>query len=570
MAKIPVQLQGRKPITLDDKDYLSGGEGKVFVRGDTAYKIYHDVSKVIPQAKIQELAPIISSTILGPKELLYDPKSGKPIGFIMQFVANTIPLMKLFTTGFRDRNQVTPEMSVKLVQAMINNIDLIHKNDTLMVDGNECNYLVDGVTFVTPYFIDVDSYQTKSYPAQVQMPSIRDYHTKGFNTLSDWFSFAIIAAQIFVGVHPYRGSHPKFSGTNELEARMKANVSIFNKDTKLPPPARPFDLIPADIRDWFINLFEKGKRSLPPMLVVGKITKPQITVLIGSNQFIIAKEQTFKDTSLLHCKFLNGVLVAYTSKYIQIGKMKITNTFASVIRPMSSDKYLLVGLEQDYLTVRDANSGDDLCNGRNKIPADKKMVVDGRIYVIKDDRLSEIKVLSLGTSLIPSYGSTWNILPKASLVFRDVIYSDVLGVPFLYIPYKEGSMGIFKVDELKGYKILDAKHDNGVCILVCHQKKTGRDDRIIIKFNFEQNTYQCDIEKDITPTEVNFVTLDNGITVLLTGDDSVEVFHKSFGAPKKIIDKAGLDGSSVLFKDGNKVFFYIPSRNETYSFQMRK
>ena len=47
----------------------------------------------------------------------------------------------------------------------------------------------------------VDSYQTAHYPATAIMPSVRDWKVPlhDFSELSDWFSFAIVSFQVFLG-----------------------------------------------------------------------------------------------------------------------------------------------------------------------------------------------------------------------------------------------------------------------------------------------------------------------------------------------------------------------------------
>lgn len=58
-----------------------------------------------------------------------------------------------------------------------------------MVDLNELNVLV-GSSFVEPFMIETDSYQTPSYRATAIMDSIRDrlVPTGQFALLTDWFS----------------------------------------------------------------------------------------------------------------------------------------------------------------------------------------------------------------------------------------------------------------------------------------------------------------------------------------------------------------------------------------------
>jgi serine/threonine protein kinase len=131
----------------------------------------------------------------------------KPIGYTMKYLTDTYQLVRLFTKKFRDVNNIKPNQILKLVQHMQNVIHKnIHPNRILLVDINENNFLVDK-QFKTVHFIDVDSYQTPFFPATALMESVRDRHTKGFNENSDWFSFAVLSFQMFIGIHPFRGTH---------------------------------------------------------------------------------------------------------------------------------------------------------------------------------------------------------------------------------------------------------------------------------------------------------------------------------------------------------------------------
>ena len=111
------------------------------------------------------------------------------------------------------------------------------------------------------FFIDTDSYKTKSYNATAIMESIRDRHSSSFNTNTDWFSWAIITFQMFIGIHPFKGKHPKFSN---LDERMMNNVSVLNSSVSIPKLCASFDVIPQAYREWYKAVFEDGKRVPPP------------------------------------------------------------------------------------------------------------------------------------------------------------------------------------------------------------------------------------------------------------------------------------------------------------------
>src|SRR5947199_212129 len=96
-------------------------------------------------------------------------------------------------------------------------------------------------------------------PAKIQELSVLT--DPRFSPETDWFSFAIISFQMFIGIHPYRGLHPSLP---DLDARMSANVSVLNPRVSIPKLCYPFSVIPQAYRDWYRAIFEDGKRVPPP------------------------------------------------------------------------------------------------------------------------------------------------------------------------------------------------------------------------------------------------------------------------------------------------------------------
>jgi DNA-binding helix-hairpin-helix protein with protein kinase domain len=189
-------------IDLNNKNFLAqGGEGSVYVIGKTAYKIYNDPKKMLPLGKIRELSVLTDKNIIKPDEVL--TVKNQEVGYTMRFVDDTYALCQLFTKAFRQRNNLQHDTMFKLIQSLQNLVKHIHEKKILVVDLNEMNFLAS-TDFKDIYAIDVDSYQTPTYKATAIMESIRDRHTKNFNEGSDWFSFAILAFQMFIGIHPYK------------------------------------------------------------------------------------------------------------------------------------------------------------------------------------------------------------------------------------------------------------------------------------------------------------------------------------------------------------------------------
>lgn len=547
-------------ITLNDNDFLTeGGEGKIYIKGGTVYKIFFDPKQMIPTKKINELSVLKSEKqILGPKEIIFS-SNNIPIGFTMDYVSKTAPLAQLFTTSFRDRYSIQPKDTITLVENIMKIIQFIHNNNILIVDGNEFNYLVDNNQYVEPYFIDVNCWQTPSFPATAIMDSIRDWTTNKFTKESDWFGFAIIACQLFVGMHPFKGKHPNFK-KGDLKSRIQKNVSIFNKNVTTPPVVRSFDLIPTEFRNWFIDLFEKGKRTLPPAIVGKIIAKPQITMIIGTNKFDI-KEIFKAPENILGCNMLFGNNIIFTDSYIIINKTKYSSPSKTCGIILENNNPLVVDIINDQLSIKELANNNQIIT--SPITAEKFMIVDNRLYIKNKNKFTEMKITNLG-KLIVSPGTSWNVLPNATKILKGILFSNVLGKIHFYIPYKENACAIIPVHELNGYKIFDAKYQNGIVVVIGY--KNGIYDRMIFKLDSNFNSYIYEIEKDTTPVGVNFVSLPNGNCVILTGEDTIEITNRKI-MQKKVLTNVNINPKTILVNSGNDVYLY--NDNILYSFRMR-
>ncbi len=255
---MPFMVKG-KMVSLTKRDFVGkGGEGSVYRKAETAYKIYEDQSRMIPLAKIKELAVIDDKRVVRPEDVVF--KGNQPVGYTMRFVPDAFVACQLFPKSFRNRHALTNDMAIGLVRKMQEVLAHIHSKQVLVVDFNEMNLLISP-KLDEVYFIDADSYQTRSYPATAIMPSVRDVHSPTFNEGTDWFSFAVVSFQMLIGIHPYKGRHSAVKG---LSSRMRRNLSVFDPEVHTPKSCLPVGIIPGAFRDWYKAVFEKGTRCAPP------------------------------------------------------------------------------------------------------------------------------------------------------------------------------------------------------------------------------------------------------------------------------------------------------------------
>lgn len=563
-------IQGKGKVKLTKKDFIAkGGEGSIYGKNNIIYKIYEDRSKVILPSKIKELSVFNHNTyIINPQSMLLD-KRNRPVGFTMDWIKNTIALCKLFTTSYWDEHHIKVSTILAIIDGIKKIITEAHKNKCLIVDGNELNYIIKSQK--TPYCIDVDSWETPSFSATAIMPSIRDYHAKKFDTNTDWFSFAIIACQLFVGIHPFKGKHPDFSRKDGLETRMIANKSIFNKHTTIPKSTRNFTIIPKHYYEWFVELFENGKR-IPPPAMPGELAYMPVTIthIKGSNLFHIELiEEYNKYETVLHIQTCNNKKAVRTTNCVFLDKNKIAvNKGVDILYTPRELRPILVNIVNGTLEMFDVTNSRPIKG--IEVTSKEFMICDNILFSRYGDKLTEIRFHQIGNTILSSVKTSWNIMPNSSQMLDGLIYMDAADTPFIIVP-SSNQIIYEEIPELKGYKIITGKHDNKVVILIGYNRSTKVYDRIVLRFNMPlgipRYRYDCRITENVDDRGVNFVTRDNGICTAIC-DGVLEVFSNN---PKnsdiRTFEDPIISSSIKLHKDGLDLL--LSKRNKLYSITMK-
>jgi len=567
---VKVFVKGEPEVNLTKSHFVAeGGEGKVYARGQTGFKVYHDPGKTIPLGKIQELSGIKDPSVIKPQDALYKGKQALHVGHTFRFVKNTWTLCQLFPRAFRERQGFTPHMAVELVRKLQKGVQSVHKAGVLIVDLNEMNFLVSQ-SFSTPYFIDVDSYQTKHYPATAIMPSVRDPLVQGldFTDLSDWFSFSIVSFQLFVGIHPFKGKHPNIKG---LEDRMKAGVSVFDKDVRVPKVAYPFDVIPSIYRDWYRAVFEEGKRLPPPDDLHGVIVvRPVIRKISGTNNFDIQEVSEFDNE--IRAVFIGaGHRAAYSGTELFVDqRLACTLRVPPVMGFTPKHGHPVVGYRwlgdfstEERLWLKDTINQEEI---GSHIRADEVMSTNGTIYVRNRDQVFEVTFTEAGNRVIAGTRLAANVLEHASRLYEGVAIQNLLGEPHASLFPRPGACYQVKLAELKGHKIVEAKFDGGVLMVVAAEK--GKYHRFVFRFDKDYKSYDVRKVQDVAAVGLNFVTLDSGVCVCLNEDEELELFSRKKGSKSmKTIHDPILGGDMRLVKDRGDVMFF--RENKLYRMKMK-
>lgn len=554
-------IQQGKSIDLSDQDFIAqGGEGRLYAKHGQVYKIYSDPKQVIAAAKIRELAVLNRPEIIRPLDLLWDAQQ-RPVGFAMREVNNALPLAQLFTSQFQRQQQVQTQTLWQLLNNIRDTIAFVHQQNCLLVDGNEMNYLVDAQDFSQVYFIDVDSWQTPSFAATAIMPTIRDYHQPNFNVLSDWFAFAILCCQLLLGIHPYKGKHPQFK-KYDLEARMQANVSIFNPQVSLPSAVRDFSLLPSDLRSWLERVLEQGERSLPPSLPtqISQQASVQRQTFSGTQQFELSKLGEFAaPIERVQCWMGQRAVFAGDALYLdQQAYLRAPWQQYLIFSPRQM-RPILCGIEQGELRLFDARAKQPLAL---KLKADALLVQANHLHVLYGDKLTRIVLHDTAKAAIATPAPSVAVMAKARQALDGVLYEDLLGQDYLRLLLANGGSQTQAVPALAAYKLHSGKHERGVTVLLANQN--GRYDRLLLRHG--DAILPQRIEQDVDCQEPNFCVLDNGLLIHIPQDGELEIFPPSGGDYKAIQDPL-LRSDMHLVADGTQVLFF--QDNSLYQLKMR-
>lgn len=553
-----VIVKGKGEVNLTKSNFVAkGGEGEVYIKGRTAYKIYLDSGKMISHGKMQELLEIKDPNIIRPQNIILNTKK-KPIGYTMKAVSNTHTLCQIFTKTFKNRHNIDHDHIGELVKQFRNLIEHIHSKKILLVDINELNFLLNNKAD-TIYAIDTDSYQTPSFPATAIMDSVRDRHVKTFTEESDWFSFGILTFQMFIGIHPYKGKH---KSVKSLDDRMKQNLSVFNKDVSVPKVCFPFDIIPDAYRDWYKAIFDDGKRVAPPtdFHAVTHMISTKVQHIKGSNNFDIEEIQVVKG-DIIDVLYRAGIRCVLTNKklYFQQRDFPINRGIYIGLTP-SNDTPVLAKLDNGELKLFNVSKQSEI---PLTIKTDSIFTSGDRIYLKTDESILEINFFETRANVIASTKNVANIYGNASKFFDGVVIQNLLGAIYISMFPEHGIHRQVRMKELDEHKIIDAKYESNVLMVVAFNK-CGVYDRFIFRFAKDWGSYDIRIINNITPAGLNFTVLDSELCVHINENEDLEMFsNKKDSHQVQVITDPVLSGDMKLFKHGAKLMF--AQDNKLYS-----
>ena len=558
--------QGGGEVRLTKSDFRAqGGEGSIYVKGAHAYKVYTDPLRAIRPAKLQELSALTLPNIIRPLAILLDA-GNRVAGYSMRAVGRSHALCQLFPRAFRRRNNLTPETALSLVRRMQEGVSHVHSKGILVVDLNEMNFLV-AEDFSEVYFIDVDSYQTASFPAAALMESVRDRHALSFTASSDWFSFAVVSFQTFVGIHPYKGNYPPMQGLSDagqkLDARMRANVSVLCPGVTVPASCLPFSIIPPAYLDWYRAVFDEGKRLPPPddARAAVALAAPAPSGRVGSSLFEVAEVREFDDEIVWH----DGLLTV-TRSSVHFGGERFAKPSADALVLVTPRLRHLVAayIDGGVPRLRDLTADRDL-----PLPfaGEEFALCGGGLYVKQGEQIFAVEFLELRDRVLPGVRAAANVMMNSTRMFEGLAVQNIMGAYYASILHAPGVCHQVRLRELEGYQLLDARLCRNVLLAV--GARGGRYDRVVFRFAEDFGSYDSRVTPDVSAPDINFTVLDTGVVLHLTDEGALELFSRRKDAPEvQTFQDPGVGADARLFHAGAQAL--VARGAKLYKFTMRR
>jgi hypothetical protein len=537
-----VELVGRGSITLRPADYLAtGGEGSVYRAHDTIVKLYTDTKKMIRDGmpeKIQLLKSLAHPYIVAPQGIVNDT-SGNPIGYYMPYVSGE-SLVRLFTTDFRQRESFGDPETKTLVERMRETTMFTHQHSAVMVDANELNWMavLKGMGGPEPRAIDVDSWAIGKWGAQVIMPSIRDWHSKSFDSKSDWFAWGVVTFQLFTGIHPYRGVLPGFD-RRDMEGRMKANASVFAPGISLNRAVRDFSVIPGRLRDWYVATFQQGERTIPPsvfdvggsVLGAGQIHRT-VTQATGS----LVYDKIYDDAAIR--VFPCGIVMSAQGALYDLRSKRLVGTMSS----LNGEVVKVDGgwVAADWVLGKPQFSFID---ERSLTTTVLSLMLEGhqflryenRLFLATQTALVELLYMRVGKPILAIGPSTQILQPQSIKWFDGMGVQQALGATFVVLPFGEKSCMTVRIPELDGYVPIAGKSGNRFATVI-GVDRTGQYHKFEFTFNAGYSSYQS-WTGDVDSPELNIAILPKGVAATILDDGELTIFVPTNGQVRKVGDR---------------------------------
>jgi len=407
--------------------------------------------------------------------------------------------------------------------------------------------------------------KTPSFPATVLMESVRDRHAKTFSTDSDWFSFAVVSFQMFVGIHPFKGTYPAFQhlpdNATKLDARMRANVSVLHPGVSVPAACLPFSVIPPNYLDWYRAVFEQGKRLAPPQAVQAAITVvgPSMVQSIASRKFDVREVREFDSEIIWH----DGVITATEQSVYFNGQRYPRPPFDAKLTVTPRRRHLIAAYHDGTQLWFSDLTMNRLID--TEVKGEEVMLSHGQLYIKQHEHIFAIDFVELPNNTLLGLRSVANVMINSTRMFDGVAIQNLLGAHYASIPSVGGGCRQVRLAELDGAQIVNAKlYRNVLIVLVTN---AGRYDKFVFRFAKDFGSYDVRIVPDVTTPDIEFTVLDTGVVLHLIDDDKLEISSSAKDSLRiSVVEDDALKDDLRLFHTGKQAL--MAKGRKLYKFKL--
>ncbi len=517
--KFKLDIPSRGTITLSPSDYVtSGGEGHVYRKDKLAIKIWHDSADAARRRmpdRINRLGSLPDTFIAKPQSLV--TLKSVAVGYVMPWV-NGWGLPLAFTSGWRTANSFDNDAAINFLRLMRDVVAATHKDNITLGDANEFNILGVGKD---PVYIDVDSWVPEGFAGDKVLPTIFDHHSTPFSKDADWFAWAVVGFQLLTGVHPYRGSHPNFA-KNDLAGRMKGNVSVFSPDVKVPPAMRPMNVVPADLRSWFEQVFQGGCRTEPKDFTY-QVTSVGVPIAFAAPS---TGRATLTELYALKVPVARnvapGLLLLTNGDLVDIHSGRRFGTVSSPDQSfVALDSALIAAMPRQEgvndITIAGLAGNTTLSSMINVVSS---WSVANKLYAVMHDGLLELlpREMKNETKFLP--GRRWALNPNATQFGDGMAVYNALGAKFVVVPHDDG-LSFMRTPHLDSLTVLAMVRRGRIAVLVVADKQ-GAYHRLIGVFS-DGYTRVTWAQEDVHGPDLSDVITDQGIVVRILANGQLEL-----------------------------------------------
>lgn len=556
-------VDGIGEIKLEKNDFVnSGGEGNIYIKNNIAFKIYHDPKRMISLKKIKELSEMTMDNIIKPEKIIYD-ENKNVVGYTMKVINEYYPLSRLITTDFRQQHNINNDKILNLILIMRKTIQHIHEKGCCFVDANEMNFLVSK-NFDEVYFIDVDSYKTKTYPPTAYTEIALDPHVNlknnnSFTSASDWYAFAILACKLFVGIHPFKGKFKNKNKKMSINERMLKGISIFNSEVSIPKTARDVNKIPKNYLSWFINIFEKGERTIAPESIHSDYYNLKENMIVRDILNII-KIKDYKENINYISTFDNNLFIkSGSSVYFNDDKFEVQDIENTYPYYSFKNGLLLLKLNNDGKVVIYKTKTKEIIE--TDVFIDSLYIHNNNILGNYNNELYEIEVFETLNNLKLIKSNQTSIYQKSFNRINNVYINKMFEKNIILFQITNGSIYKETFLDLDGYSVTDAKFQRGILGISFY--KNG--ETISRFYRFNKNYTNKELLVEYVDTPLDFTVSDKGILIINNKDSLILMLNEYLNNMKKEIKDNNLENLTLYSNDSD---IFAISNKSLYTISM--